>query len=327
MGIIVDHDHVTGFAKALKATLDTPMLGQASLDRGPVGSEGPGHGCGGQRISHSVQASASNLGHALLHPVFDQPEASARTMHLHVNGAQLAPGRHAIAVAGRCQGQQPRGLRIVATNDQTPTLAQAADKRRKRRAHTLEVAIDVEVIGLEIGDDRDVRREVMKRPIELVGLNHRQIARTVPQVAVPGCDVTTYKPCGIHARSTQHLDRQRRRARLAVRARDRHDPARIDQGRQGRRTLDHRNAALTCARQFGVRRRYRRCDYNGRCCVGVLGSVPDLDARTELLQPSSGLALHTVAPTDLPALPQQPLGERIHAGTPDAHEVHGAGPG
>src|SRR5271167_2881977 len=53
-----------------------------------------------------------------------------------------------------------------------------ADKGLKGLAQYVEAAIEIEMLGIDVGDDRDRRRQSCKGAVALVGLDHHPIARS-----------------------------------------------------------------------------------------------------------------------------------------------------
>ena len=76
------------------------------------------------------------------------------------------------------------------------------------------------MIGIDIGDDGDGRRQAQERAVAFVGLDHHPFARAEPRIGAIGVDDAAIDDGGIEpARIEQRRD-QRRRRRLAVGAGD-----------------------------------------------------------------------------------------------------------
>ena len=91
---------------------------------------------------------------------------------------------------------------------------------RERAADVVEIRVDVEVVGLDVGDRRDGRREREKGAVVLVRLDDEQLVAAAAQVPSPRGDAPADDPGGIATRGGERLGRHHGRRRLAVRARD-----------------------------------------------------------------------------------------------------------
>ena len=105
------------------------------------------------------------------------------------------------------------------------------------RCTASKVAVVVEMLGIDVGDDGDVGRQLQEGAVALVGLDHHPVAVAEPRVGAVGIDDAAVdhgriEPAGIE----QRRDHRGRRG-LAVRAADR------DAGLQPHQLGQHLGAA------------------------------------------------------------------------------------
>src|ERR1700758_2159331 len=63
-----------------------------------------------------------------------------------------------------------------------------ANKGLKGLAQRVEAAVEIEMLGIDVGDDRDRRRKSCEGAIAFVGLDHHPIARSQAGVGAVGVD-------------------------------------------------------------------------------------------------------------------------------------------
>src|SRR5207237_6826473 len=92
----------------------------------------------------------------------------------------------------------------------------------ERGGQTAKAAVMVEVIGLDVGDHRCVRRELEKRAVALVSLDHEPFTVVVGGVGADLVEIAADDEAWLPARGAQDERQHRRRGRLAVTAGDGH---------------------------------------------------------------------------------------------------------
>ena len=85
----------------------------------------------------------------------------------------------------------------------------------------VEIAVVIEMVGLDIRDDGDRRRQQQKRPVAFVGFENDEVAFSQPGIAADRVEQTADNDGGIEARPVQNRRDHRRRRRFSVSAGDR----------------------------------------------------------------------------------------------------------
>ena len=119
------------------------------------------------------------------------------------------------------------------------------------------VAVGLHVVGVDVGDHREHRRQVQERCVGLVGLGDQEVALAEARVGVG-----RQQPAADHERRIEpafgeHRCDEARRRRLAVRAGDGDALLQAHQLGQHQRARHDRDAALARGRDLGVVRRDR----------------------------------------------------------------------
>ena len=144
--------------------------------------------------------------------------------------------------AGQVDVEQPDvGLRVLAIGEDAPVLdpadqllhrrmveahhgeaveRQVLDQRQKGVLDRVEGLEMVEMLGIDVGDDGDVGRQLEEGAVALVGLDHHPVARAEPGVGAIGVDDAAVDDGRIEAGGVEQRRHQRGRRRLAVRAGD-----------------------------------------------------------------------------------------------------------
>jgi hypothetical protein len=110
----------------------------------------------------------------------------------------------------------------------------------------------IEVVGVDVGDERDGGVVELEGAVGLVGLDDEELVRS----AAAGCselgDHAAVDEAGVIAERLQRGDDHARRRGLAVRSGDRHQPAPADEPVQRLRAVDDRHPALLGRDELGV---------------------------------------------------------------------------
>ena len=151
------------------------LVGQAHLLR---------HGDGGQRVLHVVLAEhrqaqvddgARLVGGAVLdHDV----EIGAAAVELEVDRADVGVGAQPVgddAAVGDARDQRLH-LGMVDAQHGEAVERDVLDEAHEGVAQRVEGAVMVEMLGIDVGDDRDGRRQAQERAVGLVGLDHHPVA-------------------------------------------------------------------------------------------------------------------------------------------------------
>ena len=266
-----------------------------------------------------------------------------------VHGAGLAIVERDLelrSAAHRRQVEQPHiGLGVLAVSDDAAILdladeglhdgmigahhgkaveRQVLDEMPEGILHGLEGLEVIEMLGIDIGDDRDIGRQLQERAVALVGLHHHPVAGAETRVGAIGVDDAAVdhgriEPAGVE----QGCDHRGRRG-LAMRAGDRDAALQPHQFGQHLGAAHHGNAPLARRHQFRIVALDRGGDDDDLGPVDILGLVADRDLcallaqAVEIVIVGGVRALHGIAEID------QHLGDAAHADPADPDEVDGS---
>ena len=194
----------------------------------------------------------------------------------------------------------------------------------ERVLHGLEGLEMIEMLGIDIGDDRDLGRQLQERAVALVRFDHHPVARTETRVGAIGIDDAAIDHGGIEAAGIEQRRDHRGRGGLAVGAGDGDAALQPHQLGQHLGAAHHRNAPFARRRQFRIVALDRGGDHDDLRAVDVLRLVADRDLRAVLAQTVEIVivggvrALHGIAEIE------QHLGDTAHADPADPDEVDGS---
>jgi hypothetical protein len=114
------------------------------------------------------------------------------------------------------------------------------------------VAIGLHVVGIDVGDDRDHRRQEQEGRIGLVGLGHQKIAGPEACVGAGGVEPAANDEGRVHAALGQNRRHQAGGGGLAVRAGDGDSLLEAHQLGKHLRTRHHRHLATARGEDFRV---------------------------------------------------------------------------
>ena len=128
----------------------------------------------------------------------------------------------------------------------------AVEEARERGVNRLERAVVVEVVRLDVGDDRSLRSELQEGPVVLAGLGdepavrrRRNRVRAQPSVQPADEGARLGRARSRLGHTPQEVEQHPRAGRLAVRAGDRERAPRRRQPPEQLGVLEHRQAAST----------------------------------------------------------------------------------
>ena len=222
-------------------------------------------------------------------------------------------------------GGQASGVRLVDTHQVRP--GSVGEEAVERRFDALERSVVVEVVGLDVGDHRDLRTELDEGAIALVGLDHEPVSAVPHRATADLVELTTdderRAQLGLH----QHEGQHRRRGGLAVGAGDGDRAPGGGDGGEDLRSPQHGDASFDGRPHLGV----RRCDggrHGHRVDVAdVRRSMADLDVDAEHPKSLEADRCLEVAARDLMPHGGQDAGDGAHAGAADPDDVDAAGHG
>ncbi len=111
--------------------------------------------------------------------------------------------------------------RMVVAHDGEAVERQVSDQRQKGVLDRVEGLEVVEVLGIDVGDDHDVGRELEERPVALVGLDHHPVPGAEPRVGAIGVDDAPVDHGRVESGRLEQRRHERGGRRLAVGAGDR----------------------------------------------------------------------------------------------------------
>ena len=211
--------------------------------------------------------------------------------------------------------------RMVETHDREAVERNVFDEGEERVLDRVESLEMVEVLGVDVGDDRDVRRQLQEGAVAFVGFDHHPVAAAAPRIRAIGVDDAAVDDGRIEAGGVEQRRHQRSCGRLAVRAGDRDALLEAHQLGEHFRPPHYRYAFL--ARSYELRvvalDRGRDDDHGG--FADVLSGMADMHLRAVLAKAlhigvvAGVRALHAIAERD------QHFGDAGHADAADADEV------
>ena len=332
VAVIVEDRRAVPLARAGEAALDAAKARQSLADRIRRHAEFVGHRQSGGGVEGVVAA-----GHR-------QDEI----LDLHAEAGAAIADHHPEAALAALQvdvDEAHVGLRVLAVGDDAPVLDMAdqilhdrvidahhgkaierdvVDEAPERVLDRLERAEMVEMFGVDVGDDGDIRRQLEEGAVGFVGLDHHPVAGTHAGIGAVGVDDAAIDDGGVEVAGVEQGGDERGRRGLAVGAG--HRDAGLEPHQLGEHlgAAHHRQAALAGLDQLRVVAADRGGDHDEGRVLDVLGPVADEGADAVLGQPPDiGVvvrvrALHRIAEIG------HDLGDAGHADAADADEVDGA---
>ena len=185
---------------------------------------------------------------------------------------------------------------------------------------------EVEVVGLDVGNHRDVRLVAKQRRVRLVRLGHEHVAGSVMGVRAGAVELTANGEGGVHPGRLQRHHRHGRGGGLAVRPGEEHLGVALHELAKQVGAADHRDSLLCGAHQLRVvlGDRGEAGHHDGRELSGkleVFARVADGHLRALQAQRADRARLLHVRTGDHGAAVEQDVGHAGHAGAADADEV------
>ncbi len=194
------------------------------------------------------------------------------------------------------------------------------------RLHGRHRAVALQVVGLDVVDDRNGRRQGQERLVVLVRFDHEQIGAAHPGIAAPFGHPPAGQPRGIETGPHQGSGGHHGGGGLPVGPGNGHAGGGADQTRQRFLPRDDRDAEPGGLQQLGVGCRYGGAGNDGPRRRHQRRSAPDHD-----LGASRDQVAHAGRVGVRPANPHPPAerdqGQRAHPGSTGPHEVEWPGIG
>ena len=185
-------------------------------------------------------------------------------------------------------------------------------------------AVVVEVVGVDVRDERDRGVVEQERPVRLVGLDDEELALTGCRADAELLDDAAVHEARVLAELEQAGDDHAGRRGLAVRAGDGHEALAGDEPGEGLRTVQHGQPAVEGELVLGVVLP-QRAGHDDRVGVANVGGVvSDRDLGAEVAQGGDVRRVAHVGSGDAMPGAEEQARDAAHAGAADADEVHGA---
>ncbi len=232
------------------------------------------------------------------------------------------PDAQGVGVFGQC-----RCARIIGAHHQGATGGDAVDECGEHLGVRLLAPEEIQVIGLDVGDHRDIRGVLQQRAVTLVGLGDKAGTAAVMGVGARFAQFATHGERGVEPAVLQCHDEHRRGGGLAVRARHHQRGVTGHELGQHHRPQDHRDSPAPRLDQLriGLRDRGVRGDHGGRAAgqqVQRRRVVPDPDLGATCPQRHHAARLLGIRTGHQAATVQQDAGHSRHPGSPDTDHVH-----
>jgi hypothetical protein len=224
----------------------------------------------------------------------------------------LADQRHDLAHVGVVCAEHRHAVEGQPLNEVHEGLLQAAEV----------VAIGFHVVAVDVGDDRQHRRQQEEGGIGLVGLGDEEVTRPETRVGAGRVEPTANDECRVHATSGEDRSHQTGRRGLAMCAGNCDSLLEPHQLGEHLCPWHHRYLAGTRSDDLRIVGPDRRRDHHGVGRTDVLGGVTDDGADAELGKPPGRRAVGEIGTADRKAEIRQDLGDAAHAGTTDADEMN-----
>ncbi len=224
---------------------------------------------------------------------------------------------------GRDAAQDPREPLVVAIDDDAARRAGAPREVAECLVEPRLRAIVLDVLVVDIGDDRDVGMEEREVAEGFAGLRHEMVAGadTCAPVAEGG-NIGADHESGRGARRLEHLGDHRRGRRLAVRAGDQHGCAVAPEAVEALGAAQHRDGALLCLRELDIVGGDGVARHHQRRVGDIVGAVSERDVGAQRRQAVGLLRPAQVAAGDAPLHADERLSKAAHARPADADEMH-----
>ena len=215
--------------------------------------------------------------------------------------------------------------RVIQTQHREPVERDLVHEVGERGVQRLERAVVIEVLGVDVRDDADRRRELEERAVALVGLGDEEVTLAEPRVRTERVDLAADHHRRVETGMAEHGGDEGRRRRLAVRARDEHAVLHAHQLGEHLGARNDRDVPGRCGDELGVVGTHRRRIDHDIHVADVRRGVSDSYVDTEGRQPVRHLRSLRVGSADLEAKVGQQLRDSAHTNAAHADEVQPVG--
>ncbi len=212
-------------------------------------------------------------------------------------------------------------LRMVEAEHREAVERDVLDEALEGVAHPVERAVVIEMIGVDVGHDRNRCRQLQESAVALVGLDDDPLAGAEPRIRAVSIDDSAVHDGRVHAAGVEKSRDHRRRRCLAVRAGDGDAGTKAHDLRQHLGTTHQRQAERARGVEFGIARLHRRRIDHGMRTLQVVHAVADEDGNAQLAQTPDAGAFRDVGALNLVAEIVHDFGDAAHADPADADEM------
>ena len=292
MAVVVDHHDAPAFTAHLESPLGAGEFREGGGNARERDLELDADRHGAERIEQVVPArhGDGHLAERLAHAVHQAADGAARgeRLELHVVCGDIGLARmprlrqpisdHAPAGPGN---QRTHRL-VVCAEDRGAVERHLVDELQEGVVQRLPAAVSVHVLAVDVGHERDRRRERQERTVAFVGLHDHRRAPAQAGVASEGAEPAADHRRRIEPGPLEHQRHHRGGGGLAVRAGDRDAVAKPHQLREHFRARDHRDAPPPRLQQLGIVLTDRRRHHDHVGGADMRGVVPGVHEHTEL---------------------------------------------
>ena len=331
VGVVVDHLHPGRLPREIEATGGT---GEGAQPLGEGGHRGVG---GGQRgTGEGTDGVERIVVPGDLQGETDLPAVGGIDLEAGAGGggvlaADPPGGVGGGAVTGDADpargGALPQGsgAGVIGADDQTAARGETSGQGVEGGGQGLGIAMEVEVVGLEVGDHQHLGAEGEEGAVGLVGLDHGQVTGAEPRIAAQVRDGGAERPGGVLPRSAQGHRGQTGGGGLAVGAGDRDLGSGDEEPGERRGAVDHGDAPLPRGEHLRIVPAHGGGDdHEIEVCIEERGVEADADAGPGRAQRRDELAVLGVRSGDRQSCFESQAGHGGHPGAADAHHVHRA---
>ena len=256
----------------------------------------------------------------------DDVEGRAQRVSRDVDGPHLGLGAHAVAHDAPILDTPDQGLHLgmVHAEGSNTVKGDVLDEGLVGPPHGVEVAVELHVLTVDIGDHGGDCRQLHETAVGFVGLHDHPPACAEPRVGAVGIDDAAVDDSGVQPGAVEHGCDNRGRGRLAVRAGHRHRPLQPHKLGQHFGPAHHGDVALAGGHDLDVVLADGRRDHEHRHVVDGLRTVTTGNWNAQRAQPAHRRALGDVAALDAVAEVVHDLSNAAHADPADADEMNSA---
>ena len=183
----------------------------------------------------------------------------------------------------------------------------------------------IEVFVIDVGDDRDDRRQAQERAIAFVGFGDQETSLPHPRIGAERPQTAADNDRGIESAGREHFAHHRGGGGLAVTAGDADPVLQPHEFAEHLGARDDRNATPARFDQLRIAAVHRRGIDNHVRALDIVGGVAGVHRATEQHDTIGGVAGPEIRTGDGIAETEQHLGDPAHAGSADADEVNVTG--